>query len=264
MSEVLLTNRHFSDFNPLFFGREECRSGHSFGPAIRKYTLIHYVERGRGVLCKDGEEYAVKAGEMFIILPEEITFYKADDDDPWVYRWIAFDGAASEVFANIGPVVAVKDEHFPRVDIQNVQNDDEPLLEYVLASALFMLASRVASVSAGRSSEYVRKVKDYIKSSYMRTIRVEEIADSLNLDRRYLSRIFKNETGRTVQDYIISVRMKEAKRLLDEGYGVCETASFCGYPDYSNFSKLFKRECGVSPVSWKKDSERVDAVKEIG
>lgn len=260
MPEVLLTNRHFSDLNPLFFGREECKSGHAFGPAIRKYTLIHYVERGCGILCKGGKEYVVRAGEMFIILPDEVTFYKADDNDPWVYRWIGFDGAASEVFANIAPVVAVKDEYFPKVD---VKNEDEPLLEYVLAAALFTLAAKVASMSVGRSSEYVRKVKDYIKSSYMRTIRVEEIADSLNLDRRYLSRIFKSETGRTVQDYIISVRMKEAKRLLDEGYGVCETASFCGYPDYSNFSKLFKRECGVSPVNWKKRSEKFEAVKNI-
>ena len=40
MSEVLLTNRHFSDLNPLFFGREECRSGHSFGPAIVAVAMI--------------------------------------------------------------------------------------------------------------------------------------------------------------------------------------------------------------------------------
>jgi len=112
--------------------------------------------------------------------------------------------------------------------------------------------ANITSIESGRSGGYVRRVKDYIKSSYMRSIRVEEIAESLNLDRRYLSRIFKNETGRTIQDYIISVRMKEAKRLLDEGYGVCETANFCGYSDYSNFFKLFSRECGESPSKYRK------------
>ena len=254
MPDRLFTNRHFSDLNPLFFGREECKCGHAFGPAIRKYTLIHYVERGHGVLCKGGKEYSVGAGQMFIILPDEVTFYKADDRDPWVYRWIAFDGTSSEVFARISPVVTVEEQYFP-----NVTEDeyDSPLVEYLLASRLFLLVSRVASTDSDRSVGYVRKVKDYIKSSYMRPIRVEEIADSLNLDRRYLSRIFKSETGRTIQDYIIFVRMKEAKRLLDEGYGVCETASFCGYPDYSNFSKLFKRECGASPAEWRKSSDRV-------
>ena len=261
MPEVLLTNRHFSDLNPLFFGMEECECGHSFGPAIRKYTLIHYVERGRGILCKGGRQYDVRAGEMFIILPDEVTFYKADDDDPWVYRWIGFDGTQSELFAKAPPVIAVADEYFPRVSDELCALG---ALEYTLAAQLFTLAARVSMADTERSTGYVRRVKDYIKSSYMRAIRVEEIAESLNLDRRYLSRIFKSETGRTVQDYIISVRMKEAKRLLDEGYGVCETASFCGYPDYSNFSKLFKRECGVSPVNWKKDSERIDAVKELG
>ena len=254
MPDKLLTNRHLSDLNPLFFGREECESGHSFGPAIRKYTLIHYVERGRGIFCKDGREYSVVSGQMFIILPEEITFYKADDKEPWVYRWIAFDGTASEIFARLESVIDVNDAHFPKV---TEQNRGEPLLEYLLAAQLFTLASKVASVESGRSVGYVRRVKDYIKSSYMRSIRVEEIADSLNLDRRYLSRLFKRETGRTVQDYITYVRIKEAKRLLDEGYGVCETANFCGYPDYCNFSKIFKRECGVSPANWRKSNRRV-------
>ena len=254
MPDRLLTNRHFSDLNPLFVGREECECGHAFGPAIRKYTLIHYVEQGRGILCKGGKQYDVSAGEMFIILPDEVTYYKADDGDPWVYRWIGFDGAASEIFGQVAPVVAVEDEIFPNV---TVRDGDEAMLEYRLASSLFMLAAKVASVDSGRTSGYVRRVKDYIKSSYMRTIRVEEIAESLNLDRRYLSRIFKRETGRTMQEYIISVRMKEARRLLGEGYGVCETASFCGYTDYCNFSKLFKRECGVSPAEWKKSGMRV-------
>ena len=254
MPERLFTNRHFSDLNPLFCGREECERGHSFGPAIRKYTLIHYVERGCGILRKGGREYKISAGQMFIILPDEVTFYKADDDDPWVYRWIAFDGSASEVFAKIEPVVTVPDEDFPGVTEEEYACAG---VEYLLASRLFLLASKVASVESGRSVGYVRRVKDYIKSSYMRSIRVEEIADSLNLDRRYLSRLFKRETGRTVQDYITYVRIKEAKRLLDEGYGVCETANFCGYPDYCNFSKIFKRECGVSPANWRKSNRRV-------
>lgn len=260
MPDKLLTNRHFSDLNPLFFGREECENGHAFGPAIRKYTLIHYVERGHGTLYKGGREYMVTAGQIFIILPDEITFYKADDDDPWVYRWIAFDGALSELFAKIEPVMSVSDKHFPRVTEKDRR---EPMIEYTLAAQLFTLVTKVTSLESERTSDYVRRVKDYIKSSYMRAIRVEDIADSLNLDRRYLSRLFKSETGRTMQDYITSVRIKEAKRLLDEGYGVCETAGFCGYADYCNFSKIFKRECGISPANWKKHAEDFGKPKQV-
>ena len=44
--EVILLNRQFQDLNPLFFGYEICKKGYKYGPAIRKYTLIHYVVEG--------------------------------------------------------------------------------------------------------------------------------------------------------------------------------------------------------------------------
>ena len=85
----------------------------------------------------------------------------------------------------------------------------------------------------------------------MREVKVEEIAESLSLDRRYLSRLFKQKTGKTVQDYLISVRMEAACRQLSDGRGVAETSVLCGYSDVCNFSKMFKRIYGISPKSWR-------------
>ena len=59
---MLLTNRKLQDLNPLIAGEETCAPGHSFGPAVRKYTLIHYVLRGKGVLYARGGEHPVHAG----------------------------------------------------------------------------------------------------------------------------------------------------------------------------------------------------------
>ena len=84
----------------------------------------------------------------------------------------------------------------------------------------------------------------------MNEIRVEQIAENLNLDRRYLSRLFKQKMGQTIQEYLIIVRMDEAKRYLAEGRSVSETATLCGYTDTCNFSKMFKRVCGISPANW--------------
>ena len=84
----------------------------------------------------------------------------------------------------------------------------------------------------------------------MQDLRVEEIADKMNLDRRYLSRIFKEKTGQTVQEYLISVRMEAAKQQLVRGASVNEAAKLSGYEDVCNFSKMFKRLFGVSPGQW--------------
>ena len=89
----------------------------------------------------------------------------------------------------------------------------------------------------------------------MYPLRVEDIAKDLNLDRHYLARIFKEKTGKTISEYIISVRMDEAKNYLKQDFSVEETARLCGYEDVSNFSKLFKREVGISPAYWKDQNQ---------
>ena len=245
--DLILVNRSFADFNPLIFGEEDCRPNHSFGPSIRKYTLLHYVYRGKGILYKNGKEYPVHAGEMFVILPGEVTVYTADAQDPWCYRWIGFDGDLSLKFADFDPVLAVSEEHFPCV---GEVLETYGMTEYFLAGQLFRLLSEMLAEKK-HHNHYVRQVRDYIKSSYMNDVHVEQIAASLNLDRRYLSRLFKQKMGQTIQEYLITVRMEEAKRHLSEGRSVADSALLCGYTDVCNFSKMFKRIYGISPKTWK-------------
>ena len=219
---------------------------------MRTYTIIHYVESGRGTLYKYGNEYPVKAGEAFVILPHEVTTYTADSDDPWVYRWIGFDGNLSEKVGELPPVIKIADNIFPHLTEEDEKNPE--MVSYRLASQLFSMYGHIFSKDS-HSNHYVRKVIDYIDSSYMREVRVEEIADNLSLDRRYLSRLFKQKTGQTVQEYIIKVRMESACRQLSEGRTVAETSVLCGYSDVCNLSKMFKRMYGVSPKNWKTNIE---------
>ena len=79
--DFLFVNRNFKDLNPMLYGCQDCAPSHSFGPSVRTYTIIHYVERGKGKLYKYGREYPVRAGEAFVILPHEVTTYTADADD---------------------------------------------------------------------------------------------------------------------------------------------------------------------------------------
>ena len=236
----------------MLYGRENCSPGHSFGPSVRTYTIIHYVESGKGTLYKYGNAYPVKAGEAFVILPHEVTTYTADSDEPWVYRWIGFDGALSTKVGELPPVIKIADNLFPRLIEEDEKNPE--MVSFRLAAQLFSMYGQIFS-RGSNSNHYVRKVIDYINSSYMREVRVEEIAESLCLDRRYLSRLFKQKTGQTVQEYLIKVRMEAACRQLTEGRSVSEAAVLCGYSDVCNFSKMFKRMHGVSPKNWKANEE---------
>ena len=246
MHEMMISNQHFKDLNPLLFGRMKCVPGNFFGPAIRNYVLIHYVESGCGVLYKNNRAYPVHKGQAFIILSGEETAYAADKTSPWEYRWIAFDGALSEKYNSLPPVIDIHDSIFP-----NISEKQEGFTEYILASQLFRMTAELFAEENNRN-QHIRKAQNYIKHSYMNDISVEKIAASIPLDRRYLSRIFKKETGKSVQEYIITTRLKNGCDLLQMGKSVEECATLTGYPDASTFSKAFKRTYGIPPSEFKK------------
>ena len=243
-----LMNRHFQDLNPLVCGEEVCKPGHSFGPAIRHYTLLHYIRRGSGVYETGGVRYPVCPGQAFLILPEQVTTYTADRDDPWEYCWIGFDGFLSARFSELPPVFPLS-ESLSR-QLSAIAEDE--MTEYRLAGVLFALFAELFA-RKNRENDRIRRICDYVQASYMQPdLRVEQIATQMHLDRRYLSRLFRKQTGQSVQEYLISVRMEEARRCLAAGMGVGETAACCGYADPFNFSKMFRRQVGVSPTEWKR------------
>ena len=126
-----------------------------------------------------------------------------------------------------------------------------PMSEFKITAVLHRMYAKLMKHQNAKY-DYVRETKDYIKASYMHPIKITHIAQQLHINPQYLSRFFKANTGISVQQYIINIRMREAKTHLKEGYTVDETAHLCGYDDTSNFSKIFKREVGITPQKYKK------------
>ncbi len=248
MKDLVLVNRHFHDLNPLIVGEEHCEPGHHYGPSVRNYTLIHFVVTGEGTFTRGGVTYHLGAGEAFIIRPNEVTTYVADEKNPWYYQWVGFDGALTANFEGLPPVVHYSQNWVEKM-LEAYENDG--MYEYHIAALLFEMCTEFFADQKPQN-HYVRRVKNYINTLYMQHIRVEEIADKMNLDRRYLSRLFKEKTGLSVQEYLIAVRMNEAKKHLESGASVARAAQLAGYEDVCNFSKMFKRTFGVSPGNWKK------------
>lgn len=81
---------------------------------------------------------------------------------------------------------------------------------------------------------------------------MDDIAHACGLDRSYMTRLFKEATGRTPQDYLMSYRMKSACTMLEKGnISIQNIAYSVGYSDYATFSKAFKRYIKVSPNEYR-------------
>ena len=95
----------------------------------------------------------------------------------------------------------------------------------------------------------------YIRDHFREHLTLNMIGDAVNRNPQYISNMFTRECGMTVSDYITSLRIEEAKRLLlstDEPLALI--AEEVGYRDAKYFSRAFRSRTGVSPSQWKKDS----------
>lgn len=73
------------DLTVINCGEERCTPGHSYGPAVRKGYLFHYIISGSGVFFAGGRRHALHAGQGFLIYPGQVTTYTADAEHPWHY-----------------------------------------------------------------------------------------------------------------------------------------------------------------------------------
>lgn len=99
----------------------------------------------------------------------------------------------------------------------------------------------------------VRIVKSYIAEHYQEEISLSAAAKRVNLSPVYLSRLFKKEEGINFLDYLNQYRIDMAKRFLtDVKYNVIEVAELVGFKNTRYFSKIFKKQVGITPSEYRK------------
>jgi len=238
-------NAHLEDLNPILAGVAQCDPGSRITP-LRISMMLHYVVSGCGTLHLDGKVYPVRAGQAFVLNAEKKAYYVADAQDPWYYRWICFSGRLAADFSKLLPVFDAPEDTL--IHIEDIDCPD-PMMAYLLTADLFALYAHVVSPDE-RSQNHVQKAIDFVEVHYMNKLTIQDVADFVGLNPSYLSKLFKQKTGHTLQSYILDIRLQESKRYLAHGYTVKEAAAACGFQDLANYSKLFKRENGRSPTQW--------------
>lgn len=97
-----------------------------------------------------------------------------------------------------------------------------------------------------------RKVMAYIHAHYAEDISREQMASYAGVSERHLARCFVQEAGLSPIDYLNRFRVVQARRLLDEGgMNITEIMNAVGFRDSSYFSRVFRREVGMSPSAYR-------------
>jgi len=99
-----------------------------------------------------------------------------------------------------------------------------------------------------KNHHVINKVKQYIRDNIFLNLSLEHIARSVYLNPSYLSKLFKENQGITIMDYVTRVRIEEAKKLLaNSKYSIDQVSTKLGFTDPSYFAKVFKRCEDISP-----------------
>jgi AraC family transcriptional regulator of arabinose operon len=251
-------------------GYEKCAPGHSFGPAVRGSFLIHIVLEGRGSYMVNQQTYRLGAGDGFLILPELQTFYKADDDDPWTYVWIGFEGRSAEDVIHdmgLGRESLVFHSSRPQ-DLRSIVREmflnrepsranlyrNQSLLLHFFSILLSDMEVMIGSPT-GRN-RIVSQAVQYIEDCYGdSSVKVAQIAKNVNVERGYLYSLFMKHLGLSPQEYLLKFRLTKATDLLNHtDLPIDKIASGCGYQDPVTFSKAFRKMFGMPPGKYRKVS----------
>lgn len=101
-------------------------------------------------------------------------------------------------------------------------------------------------------NEKVSSIMEYINNNLGDHLSLDMLSEKFYLSKYHLLREFKKHAGYTIHQYIRQKRLIQAKMLLREGYPVTEIYSVCGFGDYSNFIRSFRKAFGMSPKQYYK------------
>lgn len=108
------------------------------------------------------------------------------------------------------------------------------------------------------------KIMNYLEHHFTEVITVDSVAESMYLNKNYIAHVFKNETGFSLMNYVICLRINRAKLLLLEtDKNITDIAVECGYTDFTYFSKQFKKKTNLSPSQFRKMMSRQEKEEKL-
>lgn len=239
----------------------------------RRENLVSYlffmVESGSGTLSYKDIIYPLSAGDC-VFIDCRLPYAHSTSDDLWKLRWVHFNGPNMESiydkykerggtptfhpidFMRYGIILStiedilVSDSHVKDMSIHEKLSG---LLVFLMEDSWHQDVTH--SLSTKRQN--LLHVKEYLDHHYQEHLVLEEIAEKFFLNKFYLTRIFKEQFGMTINNYIQQVRITHAKHLLRfSDLSIDKIGAECGLNDANYFSRVFKKIEGISPGEFRK------------
>ncbi len=242
----------------------------SFPKHSHDYYAFGTILNGAEQFMTGGTNYVARRGQLLMMNPMQVHDGGPACDDGYQYQ-IMF--IAPEIFGDLVAELSPKSTGLPffgnhvvddpelHLQLQSLHRMFRPDLHQTTGqlerdSQLLYSAARLAlrhadappfSYQPGSEDKRVRAVIDYMADHLDANISLDELASLTGLSRFHLLRVFRHATGLPPHTYFNHMRLRRAKRMLFDGFGIADVAAATGYADQSHLNRHFKTMWGVSP-----------------
>lgn len=236
-----------------------------YGHFHEEVEILYFVS-GEGAVTCNLKEYAVREGDIVFINGKEIhtgtlrggcTYYCIHLSTAFFHNMLGGECVMFDTVVRDEACAALLD------DLLEAKGGGFAS-ELFVRGRLLALLERLAEchVAATLSPEEYRKkfhrletfneVLSYLDRHYEEEIRVEELADRFYMSPSYFSHVFKKRAGKSVIEYLNTLRIARAALLLEEeSLSVAEIGRRVGFRDHNYFSRKFREVKGVTPLAWR-------------
>ena len=244
---------------------------HEFPVHIHDSYTLGLVTRGERCIHAVGQEYLIREGEGFIIGPGVPHACGTASENGHDYRVISLEtelmeAASVDVFGAerapqfscvklsdntlinqlINMLKIVDNRVFPREDIL-----------FVLTGLIGHYADTADQTAISESRiRLARQTREFIDTNLDRAISLEELASAGHVSPYYVDRVFREVIGVPPHVYQLQTRIKKAVNTLLKTGSIVEASYIFGFSDQSHFSRIFKKNVGVSPGRFLKTNKK--------
>jgi YesN/AraC family two-component response regulator len=150
----------------------------------------------------------------------------------------------NEVKMLLGYIEAIYSSRMPETSRKKIS--------YILEAIVMQISDNLAeSITSSLSNTIV----EYLYSHYQERITLKDISQMTYFSAAYCESEFKRQMGTSIIQYLLDIRIEEAKRLLSESSMSCSRiANAVGFEDANYFSRIFKKKTGYSPIGYRRFS----------
>ena len=248
-------------------GKEKCIANKYIKFEPLPFDIIHYVVSGKGYFIYEGKKHLLSKNNLFYIPANQTAQYYPDFDDPWTYMWVGFNGSMSNIYTNMmgfnkhHNVIKVENGSEVKQLFSSLVNHyrEKGMLDIKCLGLTYQLFYEIINNNPDENkqeqsfvSTHILNAKQYIYNNYQFPITVNDIASNVGVSPNYLANIFQEYEHMTTKQFLIKVRMENARALLlTKKYKIKDVALRVGYSNQLYFSNEFKKYFGEYPTEMK-------------